>query len=166
MTTTRSKRWNGKIETLTPEFLNQVMIQMETYGDRVQFALSTPGAKPNYQVINSDDKRMAFDSNHHLLHPKADEFEGVNATGILSTDKIKAAIAGGGKAAPVKRSTRNTAATIKATDLVDAAKYAYFKTNRSMLPAAIGEHSDEITTLMRNGMSAEDAFGEVVKRHF
>ena len=54
----------------------------------------------------------------------------------------------------------------KATDMVDAAKYAFYKDNRQSLPAAIGDYSDEITTLMRNGMSAEDAFGEVVKRHF
>jgi hypothetical protein len=166
LTTTRSKRWNGKLDTLSTEFLNDVMAQMAAYGDRVQFALTTPGQRPNYQVWNSSDKKMAFDSNHHLLHPKDDEFEGVNATVIYSLDKIKEAKANVGKTSNVKRSVRNTAATIKATDMVDAAKYAYYKDNRQSLPAAIGDYSDEITTLMRNGMSAEDAFGEAVKRHF
>ncbi|GAA4015198.1 hypothetical protein [Actimicrobium antarcticum] len=166
MTTTRSKRWNGKIDTLTTDFLNDVMAQMAAYGDRVQFALSTPGARPNYQVLNSSDKKMAFDSNHHLLHPKDDEFEGSNATVVYSLEKIQAASANVGKTSNVKRTVRNTAATIKATDLVDAAKYAYFKENRQKLPAAIGEYSDEITTLMRDGLSAADAFDEVVKRHF
>ena len=140
---------------------------MDTYGSRVQFALSTPGARPNYQVLNDADKKMAFDSNHHLLHPQPSEFEGSNATSILTIDQIKAI----GTAKPktkiaAKRATRTTTATAKAADLVDAAKYEYFRANRQALPAAIGGHSDEISGLMRNGMSAEDAFAEIVKRHF
>ena len=169
MTTTRSKRWNGKLETLAAVYLNKVIAQMDAYGDRVQFALTTPGPRPNYQVINNADKKMAFDSSHHLLQAQAAEFSDANATEILTLDQIKAV--GAGKSGSAKRAApragaRISAATVKATDLVDAAKYDYFKTNRQALPAAIGSHSDEITTMMRNGISAEEAFAEVVKRHF
>jgi hypothetical protein len=49
---------------------------------------------------------------------------------------------------------------------LDAEKYAYFKNNRGSLPETIGEHSEQISALMRGGMSAEAAFAEVVKLHF
>jgi hypothetical protein len=170
LTTTRSKRWNGKLETLAADFIAGVLAQMETYGGRVQFALSTPGARPNYQVLNDADKKMAFDANHHLLQPQAAEFEGSNATAILTLEDIRAIGTAKPKAKSAaksgKRAVRTTTASAKAADLVDAAKYAYFRANRQTLPPAIGGHSDEISTLMRNGLSAEDAFSEVLKRHF
>lgn len=167
MTTTRSKRWNGKLETLAADFVSGVIAQMETYGERVQFALSTPGARPNYLVHNDADKSMAFDGNHHLHQPQPSEFEGSNATPILTLEQIKTSASPKTKSkAPVKRTARTSTATAKAADLVDAAKYEYFRTNRATLPAAIGGHSDEISKLMRDGLSAEDAFAEVVKRHF
>jgi hypothetical protein len=165
---TSNKRWNGKIETLPSDYLNGVMGQMLAYGERVQFALSGSGQRPNYQVINTAGKKMAFDSRNHLLTPKADEFVGSNATGVYTLDQIKAAGAGGGRTTAGTRvgSTRSSAATVKAKDLVDAAKYEYFKNNRQTLPAGIEKYSEEITGLMKNGISAEDAFAEVIKRHF
>ena len=167
MTTTRSKRWNGKLETLPADFVSSVIAQMETYGERVQFALSTPGGRPNYLVQNAADKKMAFDSNHHLHQPQPSEFEGSNATPVLTLDQIKAIGLPKTKIkTPAKRTTRTTTATARAADLVDAAKYEYFRANRATLPAAIGGYSDEISKLMRDGLSAEDAFSEVVKRHF
>ena len=54
LNTTRSKRWNGKIETLASDYLADVITQMETYGDRVQFAINGPGQRPNYQVTNTN----------------------------------------------------------------------------------------------------------------
>lgn len=168
MTTTRSKRWNGKLETLAADFIGVVLTQMETYGNRVQFALGTPGPRPNYQVLNEADKRMAFDANHHLLQPQPTEFEGSNATAILTLDTIRAIGTAKPRAAAksTKRAVRTTTASAKAADLLDAAKYAYFRANRHMLPPAIGGYSDEISTLMRNGLSAEDAFSDVLKRYF
>ena len=171
MTTARSKRWNGKPESLSTDFLTNVLTQMGTYGDRVQFALSTPGAHPHYQVVNSAEKKIAFDGNHHLLHPQASEFDGANATAWLSIEQIRALQAGEGVAkksrtSATKRAPRTSTVAAKAADLVDAAKYEYFRTNRQSLPASIGTHSDEISALMRNGLSAQDAFGEVIKRHF
>jgi hypothetical protein len=35
-----------------------------------------------------------------------------------------------------------------------------------MLPDEINQHSDEISKLMLNGMSAEQAFGEVISKYF
>ncbi len=173
LTTTRTKRWNGKIETLKTDYLKDVIRQMETYGDRVQFALSSSAQGPNYQVINTAGKKMAFDNNNHLFHPQDNEFIGSNATGVFTMDQLKTALAGGGKASTGTRvsrvgsgTTRNTAAAVKAKDLIDTEKYAYFKNNRQMLPAGIQTHSDEITELMKKGMSAEEAFDDVVKRRF
>ena len=171
-TTTKSKRWNGKLDTLPADYLNDVKGKMESYGDRVQFRLGGSGERPNYQVMNTSDKKMAFDSNHHLVHPKAGEYVGSNASAVLSLDQIKAAIAGVGvRASAAARSSRASTgrsgtAAVKVKDLVDAEKYEYFKNNRQTLPAGIGEHSDEITALMKNGMAAADAFAEIVKRHF
>ncbi len=175
LNTTRNKRWNGKIDTLAVDFLKEVAVQMASYGDRVQFSLNGAGQKPNYQVINSSDKKMVFNGGNHLFDSKADDFLGSNTTGILTVEQVKAAIAGVGlKASAAARSTRASSgsssrpvtAAAKAQDLVNTEKYEYFKTNRQTLPAAIGEYSDEIATLMRNGMSAADAFGDVVKRYF
>lgn len=174
MNTTRNKRWNGRLETLKADYLSGVIGQMDAYGDRVQFALNGPGQKPLYQVINADGKKMAFDDNHHLYRPEGEEFTGSNATGVMTMDQIKLAMAGGApKSTGTVRAVRATgvgsrgpSAATKAKDLVDTEKYEYFKNNRSMLPAEIGEHSNEITTLMRGGMSAEAAFSEVLKRHF
>jgi hypothetical protein len=172
LNTTRNKRWNGKIETLAADYLNDVKEKMDAYGDRVQFRLGGSGERPNYQVMNTTDKKMAFDSNNHLVHPKAGEYVGTNASGVFTLDQIKAAIAGVGirasAGARVSRvgSSRNSTAAVKVKDLLDAEKYEYFKNNRQTLPPGIGEHSAEITELMKNGMAAQDAFAEVVKRHF
>lgn len=172
MNTTKSKRWNGKIDTLAADYLNDVKEKMEAYGDRVQFRLGGSGQRPNYQVMNTSDKKMAFDSNNHLVHPQAGEYLVPNATGVFTLDQIKAAIAGVGiRASAAARSSRasssrGSSAAVKVKDLVDAEKYEYFKNNRQTLPAGIGEHSVEITALMKNGMAAADAFAEVIKRHF
>lgn len=149
------------------------MSQMGTYGDRVQFALVTSGPGPHYQLTNSAGKKMAFDGHHHLHHPEDGEFAPGNATGVFTLEQIKLAKAGGKTRTAATRSTtgrasgpRAPSAATRAKELVDTEKYEYFKTNRQTLPDTIGEHSEEITALMRAGMSAEQAFGEVVKKHF
>ena len=144
----------------------------------MQFALSSPGANPNYQVQNSAHKKMAFDSQHHLLQPQTAEFEGSNATPLLSLEQIRAAEAGLGRAAVAKQAKpakpakssksakRTVPAAPKEADLVDAAKYAYYKANRQTLPAGIGSYTSEISVLMRNGLSAEAAFTQIIQRYF
>lgn len=176
MNTKRNKRWNGQIDTLTADYLKDVMGQMQTYGDRVQFSLSGSGPRPHYQVINAFDKKIAFDSNNHLLHPQAHEFDGPNATRVFTLDQIKAAIVGVGRASTPTRvsrtgsgngsSSRSSTAAVKVKDVIDTEKYEYFKNNRQNLPASIGEYSAVITELMKKGMSAEQAFGEIIKQHF
>ncbi|AIY39241.1 hypothetical protein LT85_0081 [Collimonas arenae] len=179
MNTTRTKRWTGKMDSLTTDYLKDVMGKMEVYGDRVQFGLTSPGPRPYYQLTNSSEKKMAFDGNNHLLHPKEDEFVGVNSTPIFSLEQIKAAIAAGGfrstsgtrsssgtRSASSGGSPRGGSVAMKAKDLIDAARYEYFRSNRQIMPDGIGEHSAEITELMLKGSSAADAFGEVIKRHF
>lgn len=149
------------------------MAKMVDYGDRVQFSRVSVGAEPSYQVLTSLDKTMAFDRNHHLLRPSEEEFAGVNATQIYTLDQIKAAIAGvrtaaAPRGARVARSGGGTPRTSAARleEQFAAQRYEYFKNNRQMLPPTISEHSDEITALMKQGKSAEEAFGEVLKKYF
>jgi hypothetical protein len=174
LVTTRGKRWNGNFDSLPAEFLKGVMEKMAEYGDRVQFSLVSAGPHPSYQVMNTLEKKMAFDRNHHLLRPQEDEFTGVNASRFFTLDQVKSGIAGvgigsgtGSRASRVVRApggTRTTAA--KLHDQFAAQRYEYFRNNRQTLPASISEYSDEITDLMKQGKSVEDAFGEVVKKYF
>ncbi|MGS0742918.1 hypothetical protein ACVBEF_13935 [Glaciimonas sp. GG7] len=166
-TTTRSKRWDGTINTLSVAYLNDVVEQMLAYGDRVQFALTSGGQRPFYQVINSSEKKMAFNSTHHLLHPVTDEFEGSNGSMVYTLAQINSAIAGVGVRAKIAATRTRTvgtrAATVKVQDVIDAQKYDYFKIHRDLLPPNIGDYSGEITALMKLGKSAEEAFDEVIK---
>lgn len=172
LNTKRSKRWDGKIDTLTADYLKDVVTQMKSYGDRVQFALNGAGQKPHYQVINSFEKKMAFDSNNHLLHPAEDEFVGANATPVLTLAQIESAIANVG----VKRVTTTTRAVrsvrgsstpaARPGDLIDIQKYEYFKNNVQKLPEGIRAYSQDITNLMKKGMTAEAAFGQIVEQYF
>lgn len=177
LATSRSKRWNGKKETLSTVFLKDVMQQMIAYGDRVQFGQTAIDQKPAYQVINSADKKMAFDGNGHLMHPKEDEFSDASISGILSLEQIRAAIVAGGfrttTGTRTSRSTstgvrvsRATTAKAKASDAIDAEKYQYFKANAGTLPEDIRSYSQEISNLMKAGMTAEQAFNDVLNRYF
>lgn len=152
---------------------------MAAYGDRVQFSLVTAGPQPSYQIINTLGKKMAFDRNHHLLQPQADEFVGANASAILTLDQVKARISGvgtgsGARSSPAGRAVRTSSGggggsrttAAKLNDQFAAQRYEYFRNNRQTLPTAISEYSDEITDLMKQGKSVEDAFGEVVKKYF
>jgi hypothetical protein len=170
---TSNKRWSGKIDALKADYLKDVMQQMASYGDRVQFSLSGTGQHPNYQIINTLGKKMGFDGSKHLLHANPDEFIEGNISSVFTLDQIKSAIAGTARTASAARvsrasgsGSRGITAAARAKELLDVEKYAYFKNNRSTLPPSIGEHSDEITELMQKGFSAEAAFAEVIKRHF
>lgn len=175
LVTSRSKRWNGNFDSLPVEYLKGVMEKMESYGDRVQFSRVSVGAEPSYQIINTHDKTMAFDRNHHLLRPSEEEFAGVNATPFFTQEQVKAAIAGvrsasssGSRTARVVRAgsgaPRTSAARLE--EQFAAQRYEYFRNNRQNLPPTISEHTDEITALMKQGKSAEDAFGEVLKKYY
>jgi hypothetical protein len=169
--TTRSKRWNGKFENLPAEFLKAVLEKMSDYGDRVQFSLVAGGAEPSYQVINAQDKKIAFDSRHHLLRVEGDEFSGANVTAVHTAEQVKAAIAGfapvsSGRATKAVRATGTRASAARLEEQCAAARYEYFRNNRQNLPAGITGHTEEITTLMKQGRSVEDAFDEVVRKYF
>jgi len=151
------------------------MEKMTSYGDRVQFSLISSGPEPSYQIINTLGKTMAFDRNHHLLRPENDEFVGANATRIFTMDQVKAGISGiGASSRPASRSARvvrSGSATPRTTaarleEQFAAQRYEYFRTHRQSLPPAITEHTEEITQLMKQGKSVEDAFNEVVSKYF
>lgn len=171
----RSKRWSGKFDTLPADYLKAILEKMADYGDRVQFSLVSSGPQPSYQVINTLDKKMAFDKNHHLLSAADDEFAGANASAVFTLDQIKAMIAGvsvssgtGTRTARVVRAGTGTGRTTaaKLNEQFATQRYEYFRNNRQSLPPAISEHSSEITALMMQGKSVEEAFGEVVKKYF
>jgi hypothetical protein len=171
---TRSKRWNGNVDTLPAEYLNGIVDKMADYGERVQFSLAT-GPLPSYQVINSFGKAMAFDRNHHLLRPQENDFAAGNVSADYTMDQLKAIIAGERMVKEARTrtvkvvktregGTRTTVA--KLNDQFAALRYEYFKNNRDTLPPTIAEHSDEITELMKNGKSVEEAFAEVVGKYY
>ncbi|MBB5391571.1 MULTISPECIES: hypothetical protein [unclassified Herbaspirillum] len=179
MSSSKTKRWHGNVEAIKPEFLNGVIGQMAAYGDRVHFSMFGSVQKPHYEVINSFDKKMAFDGNHHLHRAEDDEFGAGNVTPIFTLEQIKRIIATGGSG--VRSSTPRSAraasarsaggarpmtAAARAREAIDGEKYAYFKANREMLPEGINQYSDDISALMLKGMSAEQAFGEIIEKHF
>jgi hypothetical protein len=171
---TRSKRWNGKYDALPADYLNEVLTKMHDYGDRVQFSLVSSGPQPSYQVMNALGKKMAFDRNHHLLSPDSDEFVGANASPIFSLDQIKAMLSGVGKGSTSKTRTARVArapgttrsSAAKLDEQFAAQRYEYFKNNRQTLPPTIADYSAEITGLMKAGKSVEEAFDEVLKKHY
>jgi hypothetical protein len=169
----KTKRWIGSIDTLSSDFLKAIVAKMADYGDRVQFSRSS-GPLPMYQTINSFDKKMAFDRNHHLIRVQGDEFAESNVTPIYTLEQVNRAIAGNriGKDAKAKAvravgaggtGTRTTAA--KLDEQLAVARYEYFRNHRATLPPTIVEHTEEITALMKKGKSAEEAFGEVVAKY-
>jgi hypothetical protein len=148
------------------------MEKMVDYGDRVQFSLVSGGPEPNYQIINTLGKSMAFDRKHHLLRPEADEFAGGNATRIFTLEQVKAAISGARSTSTTSRTTRVARAAVPRTtmarqeELFAAQRYEYFRTHRQTLPPTISLHTEEITELMKKGKSVEEAFGEVVSKYY
>jgi hypothetical protein len=171
----KSKRWNGKFDALPADYLKEVMAKMVDYGDRVQFSLISAGSQPSYQIMNTLGKKMAFDRNHHLLSPQGDEFVGANASQVFTLDQVKANIAGvrpssgsGTRSARVVRAGNggSRTAAAKLHDQFATQRYEYFRNNRQSLPPTISEHSAEITDLMKQGKTVEDAFDVVVKKYF
>ncbi|MFS2117493.1 hypothetical protein ACCC93_24940, partial [Herbaspirillum frisingense] len=96
MSSSKTKRWHGNVEAIKAEFLNGVITQMTSYGDRVHFSMFGSVQKPHYEVINSFDKKMAFDGNHHLHRAEETEFGPGNVTPIFTLDQIKRIVATGG----------------------------------------------------------------------
>ncbi|NYT81149.1 hypothetical protein H0A70_06545 [Alcaligenaceae bacterium] len=199
MTTKRSKRWNGDLDSLSPDFLKEVLEKMQSYGDRVQFELPTKAARPNYQVINPTNRKMAFDDRHLILRLNENGDVSDQLTTIYSLDTIKAAMIDNGKPARSSRANRSgttrrvagAAGDADDTDLTDLErltgvslrrsvapppvadvdtiereKYAYYKANRDAFPDGITKYSQDISALMRAGVSAEDAFEQVIKENF
>jgi hypothetical protein len=174
LVTTRSKRWNGNFDSLPTAYLKDVMAKMLDYGDRVQFSFVSVGGDPSYQILTTLGKTMAFDKNHHLLRVEGDEFAGANASAIFTLEQVKKGIAGlgvssGRASGPrVVRAGGGTGRTsaAKLDELFATQRYEYFKINRQTLPPTIAKHSEEITDLMKQGKSVEEAFGEVLKKYF
>ena len=107
-----------------------------------------------------------------MLHPAEDEFVGANATPVLTLAQIETAIANVGvkRVVTSTRAVRSVRGSSKPAarpgDLIDIQKYEYFKNNIKTLPEGIREYSQDITNLMKKGMTAEAAFGQIVAEYF
>jgi hypothetical protein len=174
--TKRSRRWNGTLDSLGVEFLTDVLEKMEAYGENVQFEFPGHAQRPNYQVINGAGKKMAFDKKNLLLRLNENGEVSDTLSPVFSLEAVKRALkdaatparqrASRASTARVSGGARKTAAAAAPVDTVEHDKYAYYRSNRETLPEGIEKHSAAISELMRNGLSAEDAFNEIIKQHF
>jgi len=179
LATTRSKRWNGELSSLSPDFLKEVIEKMNSYGDRIQFEMPHKKNRvPSYQVINARDQKMGFDDRHLLMRLNEGGNIGEEMSTTYSLQAIKAALANDGRktvsrstsssrsSSPRSSSSRAPSAPAVPVDTIEQDKYAYFKANREFLPDGITKHSQDISQMMRGGMSAEQAFDAIIKAHF
>ena len=180
MSTSRTKRWNGTLESLAADYLKAVIERMDAYGDRVQFELPGHGKRPIYQVINGSDRKMGFDGNHLLLKPNESGNVADSLSPVFTLNAVRDAAAGrrAGRAS-TRSSTNSTGSGVEssaarrrvvsaapATDTVEQEKYTYYRTNRDTLPENIVKHATEISQLMRSGLSAEAAFQQIIDKHY
>lgn len=172
MSTKRSKRWNGGLDSLDTDFLKEVIEKMQAYGDRVQFQAPGKASRPSYQVINPRDRKMGFDDRHLLLRLNDDGNIADELSPIYSMEAIRLAMTGAAKPAPRTRSPRGTSSAKRSTtaapvvDTVEQDKYAYFKAHRDTLPEGISRYSQEISQLMKGGLTADVAFQRIIDQHF
>lgn len=177
MSTSRTKRWNGTLESLSADFLKEVAERMDSYGDRVQFELPGHGKHPIYQVIGRSDRKMAFDGKHFVLRLNENGNVADTLSPVFSIEAVRDAIAGrrsrssaasrasaGSSSSPARRRVAAPAAEV--VDTVEQDKYAYYRAHRDELPEGISQHASEISRLMRAGKSAEDAFKDIIARHY
>ncbi|WP_269901316.1 hypothetical protein [Paenalcaligenes faecalis] len=167
MTTRRSKRWDGNLTSLSVDYLKEVVEKMQAYGKTVQFEFPGHAKMPIYQVINQRGFKMGFDGKH-LLHS-------LNENGNISDDlsaeftleQVQEAMKNPPAAAPRARKSSGAGARRAAVpDTVEVDKYNYFRENRDWLPDDIQYYADDISAMMRSGMSAEQAFASIVEEHY
>jgi len=178
LSTSRTKRWNGTLESLAGDYLKEVAERMESYGDRVQFELPGHSKRPIYQVIGRTDRKMGFDGKHLLLRLNESGNVADTLSPVYTLDDLRSAVAGkrgargtavraaGGGSSAASPRRRAAASPVAVIDTVEQDKYAYYRANRDALPEDISQHAGEISALMRAGKSAEEAFQDVVNRHY
>lgn len=175
-TTSRTKRWNGTLESLSADYLKEVAVRMESYGEQVQFELPGHGKHPIYQVIGRGERKMGFDGKHLLLRLNEAGNVAETLSPIYSLEAVRDAIAGkrspragsGSRTSTSSGGTtrRRAAAAPAVVDTIEQEKYAYFRAHRDELPEGISQHAGEISQLMRGGKSAEDAFRQIIEQHY
>lgn len=174
LSTSRTKRWNGTLESLAADYLKDVAERMESYGDRVQFELPGHSKRPIYQVIGRGDRKMGFDGKHLLLRLNENGNVAETLSAEFTLEAVRQAILG-------KRSTRGNSSTrasssrpvrqraaapAAAVDTIEQDKYAYYRAHRETLPDGISQYANEISQLMRSGKSAEAAFQQIIEQHY
>ncbi|HHU95033.1 MAG TPA: hypothetical protein GXX62_08165 [Alcaligenaceae bacterium] len=167
MTTRRSKRWDGNLTSLSVDYLKEVVEKMQAYGKTVQFEFPGHAKMPIYQVINQRGFKMGFDGKHllHSLNENGNISDNLSAE--FSLEQVQEAMTKPAAAAPRARKSAG-GATRKAAvpDTVEVDKYNYFRANRDWLPDGIQEYADDISALMRTGMTAEQAFASIINEHY
>jgi hypothetical protein len=170
------------VATLSAAYLKNVIEKMQAYGDRAQFTMNGNVLGPNYQVINTSEKKMSFDSSNRLIQTTEEDFTGANASRIFTLAQVEAMLTNidapivknsairtrrvAGAGTGTSSSSRGGSSLTKAKEQIAIQKYDYYKNNRDSLPSDIRAHSEEITRMMEKGMSAEAAFEEASKLCF
>ena len=165
LTTRRAKRWDGELSSLSVDYLKEVLEKMHAYGQLVQFEFPGHAKMPIYQVINHRGYKMGFDGKH-LLH---DLNENGSISDQLSTEfsieQVQQAMEAP-VAAPRARKSAGTRARKYQPEQIEVDKYNYFRENRDWLPDDIQYYSDDISAMMRNGMTAEQAFSSILDENY
>ena len=166
LTTRRAKRWNGELSSLSVDYLKEVLEKMQAYGVAVQFEFPGHAKMPIYQVINHRGYKMGFDGKHllHSLNENGNISDQLSAE--FSIEQVQQAMLAP-VAAPRARKSAGTRARKQAQpEQIEVDKYNYFRENRDWLPDDIQYYSDDISAMMRSGMTAEQAFGSILDEHY
>ncbi len=168
LTTRRAKRWDGELSSLSVEYLTEVAEKMQAYGQTVQFEFPGHAKTPIYQVINHRGFKMGFDGKHllHSLNENGNVSDQLSAE--FSLEQVQEAILNPPSAAPRARKSAGARArkTAVAPDQIEVDKYNYFRANRDWLPDDIQYYAEDISALMRGGMTAEQAFASILDQHY
>lgn len=139
---------------------------MQAYGKTVQFEFPGHAKMPIYQVINQRGFKMGFDGKH-LLH-------GLNENGVISDqlsaefslEQVEEALLAPPPMTRARKSAGTRTRQAAVPDTIEVDKYNYFKENRDWLPDDIQYYADDLSALMRSGMTAEQAFASILNEHY
>lgn len=166
LTTRRSKRWDGNLTSLSVDYLKEVVEKMQAYGTTVQFEFPGHGKMPIYQVINQRGYKMGFNGKHLLNELNENGMISDQLSAEFSLEQVQQAMVAPPAAAPRARKRSSATKSAVAPDQIEVEKYQYFRANREWLPDDIQYYADDISTMMRGGMTAEQAFAGILDQHY
>lgn len=166
LTTRRSKRWDGNLTSLSVDYLNEVIEKMQAYGNTVQFEFPGHGKMPIYQVINHRGFKMGFDGKHLLQGLNENGNISDNLSAEFSLEQMQEALLPPVVAPRARKSAGARKKAAVAPDQIEVDKYNFFRANRDWLPDDIQYYADDISEMMRGGMTAEQAFTSIIDQYY